>query len=264
MTASRILVIVQARLGSLRMPGKVRERIGEFSILSHVVMRARCALPHARIVVATPTKDAEVLRNAIPVGDAEWFGWGGHEADVLGRFAAAAYSPQENTGCIVRLTADCPFVGLDGIAAVAHAVYSGTAQYARTGGQVNGLDAEAFTPELLTLAHRRATSAYDREHVTSWMRRLAHERRVYRYGGYDHLPPYLWAMDDPADLAWARAMARLINTTPPNPSPERLHALIVAHPELRRLRSEPSMIVTDPDRMPEEASENYDGPYDAP
>lgn len=225
-----VLVILQARLGSTRHPGKVLELVGDFPVLFHVAMRARHALPFAKHLIAAPLTDvAEMKANCI----GEYFGWAGPEHDVLGRFHAAVGLSDAPT--IVRLTADCPFVDWRGIRAVADAVESGEADYAWTGDQVNGLDAEAFTVDLLHRAHRYATSDTDREHVTPWQRR--HAKRAYRFDGFDHLPRYRWTLDTAMDLAWCREVAALTDTSPPDPSAEHLHAMIQKHPTLTRLEN---------------------------
>ena len=225
-----VLVIIQARLGSTRLPSKVLETVGDFPVLFHVAMRARHALPFAHHLIAAPSHDVEEMQDYC-VG--EFFGWRGPENDVLGRFAAAVGLRSVTT--IVRLTADCPFVDWRGIRAVADAVEGGDADYAWTGDQVNGLDVEAFTLDLLQRAHRHATSDTDREHCTPWIRR--HASRVYRFDGFDHLPGYRWTLDTKADLAWCRQVAELTDTSPPDPSAENLHALIQAHPSLLRLEN---------------------------
>lgn len=225
-----VLVVIQARLGSTRYPAKVLEMIGDFPVLFHVLMRAKHALPFAKVIIAAPGDDVQRMRENC-VGD--YFGWDGPENDVLGRFFAATRLSRATT--IVRLTADCPFVDPAGIRAVADAVVAGEADYAWTGDQVNGLDAEAFIPALLDRANRYASASADREHVTPWLRR--HATRAYRFDGFDHLPRYRWTLDTKDDLAWAREVARLTDTSPPDPSADKLHALIQAHPELRRMET---------------------------
>lgn len=227
----KALVVIQARLSSTRHPGKVLEQIGDFPALFHVIMRAKHALPFARVVIAAPQEDVrEMQENCV----GEYFGWDGPENDVLGRFFAATRLSRATT--IVRLTGDCPFVDPIGIRAVAEAVEAGEADYAWTGDQVNGLDAEAFTPALLERTNRYANKAEDREHVCPHMRR--HATRIFRYSGYDHLPRYRWTLDTKDDLAFLREIARLTDTAPPDPSAAKLHALIQTHPELRRMEME--------------------------
>lgn len=222
------LVVIQARIGSSRLPSKVLEPIGDFPALFHVVMRARHALPRADVIVACPKRDRAILEAEVAC---DYYGHDGPENDVLARFAAAAGLWDATT--IVRLTADCPFVDPLGIAAVAEAVESGEADYAWTGDQVNGLDAEAFTVDMLSRAHRRATHAQEREHVTPWMRE--HAQRTWTYRDFDFLPRYRWTLDTADDLAFFRRVAELTDVTPPDPSPEKLHLLIQQHPSLQRL-----------------------------
>ena len=224
---SRVLVLIQARLGSARLPSKVLEPIGDFPALFHVVTRAREALPKAKVLIASPKRDVPIISQEV-AGD--YFGWDGPENDVLGRFVAAIGVRRPTT--VVRLTGDCPFVGVEGIQAVVDAVEAGEADYAWTGDQVNGLDAEAFTLDALLDAHERATDPYDREHVTQFIRR---HRRVWTFSGYDCLPRYRLTLDTTDDLYHLRDIAELIDTTPPDPSPAVLHALIQAHPHLTRL-----------------------------
>lgn len=224
---SRVLCIIQARLGSSRLPSKILEPIGDFPALFHVAMRAHHALPKAKVLIASPKRDVPIISQEV-AGD--YFGWDGPENDVLGRFVAAIGVRRPTT--VVRLTGDCPFVGVEGIQAVVDAVEAGEADYAWTGDQVNGLDAEAFTTDLLRDAHEHATDPADREHCTPWMRRHS---RVWRYAGYDYLPRYRWTLDTTDDLYHLRDIAELIDTTPPDPSPAALHALIQAHPRLQRL-----------------------------
>ena len=210
------------------MASKVLEPIGDFPALFHVVMRAKHALPKAKVLIATPKRDAPIIA-AECAGD--FFGWAGPDNDVLGRFHAALGLRSVTT--VVRLTGDCPFVDPVGIRAVAEAVEAGEADYAWTGDQVNGLDAEAFTVESLRYAHERATDPADREHVCPWIRR--HAGRVWRYPGFDFLPRYRLTLDTVDDLYHLRNIAELTDVSPPDPSAATLHALIQAHPHLQRL-----------------------------
>ena len=230
-----MLCIIQARLGSSRLPGKVTEVVGPCTALAHTMLRAKAALPDATIVVASPHKDGREIEAAMAPGIAELFLWDGPEEDVLARFAGVAAShPEART--IVRLTADCPLVDPHGIRTVARIVASGTIDFAWAGVLVNGLDAEAFVPELLRDAARLARLPSDREHVTPWMRRTV--RRHYRFPCHDHLPPYRWTLDTAEDLAWLRALAEVVDLTPPGPSPRELYRLLEEHPHLERLELE--------------------------
>lgn len=232
------IAVVQARLGSDRLPGKVLEEIGDRTVLEHTYHRA-LAVSHA--VIACPSADVQALRNAL--GLIPWIaGSGGPEEDVLSRFAAVAESRPDKE-VFIRLTADCPFVDVEGIKAVAQLVESGAADYATTNpgaGQlrIDGYDAEAFTRELLLAAHDNAITAYDREHVTPWIWREAKRPwHVYRDMPKEDVSfrPLRWTLDTEEDLAWFRAVAGEIDVTPPlHPTYEELMALLERRPDLMR------------------------------
>lgn len=234
------LVVVAARMGSWRLPGKVLAEIGNHTALRHVVTRAVHA-DVGPVVVACPASDYTEIASAGP-GCLVW-GCAGDEDDVLGRYAWVTRTWGAGTvDAVVRLTADCPFVDVAGIRAVALAVGDGMADYAATfdwrRGQhrLNGLDAEAFTPGLLFRAAEEAASA-DREHVTSWMQREVDDARkliVDPLGGRD-VPPYRLLLDTPEDLAWFRAVAEEIAVNPPKPETDTILTLLGARPDLVRL-----------------------------
>ena len=263
------IAIVQARLASERLPGKVLEEIGGFSPIEHVVARAGKAGLFA--IVACPASDADEIQASIKDRSVRVFGWDGAPEDVLGRFAALAedVNPESrplSVARFVRLTADCPFVDTEGIWLVSSAVGVGAADYATTnpgGGQlrIDGYDAEAFTRELLMAAHDNAITKYDREHVTPWIRREAKQPwTVYRQPpfpkalenlralakGFKRETPsailepsgpwhHRWTLDTPEDLAWFRAVAEEIDVTPPqHPTYEELMALLERRPDLVR------------------------------
>ncbi len=234
------IAVVQARLGSERLPGKVLEEIGGHTALEHVVKRGRAA--GCITIVAYPASEWEGFMGNMPTGAA--FMWTGPEEDVLGRFAAVA---EGEPGCdvFIRLTADCPFVDMAGITAVADLVTSGAADYATTNPgtgelRIDGYDAEAFTRELLLAAHDNAITAYDREHVTPWIRRHAKKPwHIYRELPKPDTPLglsyYRWTLDTPEDLEWFRTVAEEIDVTPPwHPTYEELMALLERRPDLVR------------------------------
>ena len=240
------IAIVQARLASERLPGKVLEKIGDHTAVDHVWKRTWGACHGS--VIAVPAKDARTIKETLGMTHGV-IGWDGPEEDVLGRFAHTAelYSSYR---VIVRLTADCPFVDVEGIKAVAQLVESGTADYATTnpGGMglhaichllVDGYDAEAFTRELLMQAHDNAITKYDREHVTPWMWREARspwivQRNIPSPDGFG-AKHHHWTLDTPEDLAWFRAVAEEIDVTPPlHPTYEELMALLERRPDLVR------------------------------
>jgi spore coat polysaccharide biosynthesis protein SpsF len=171
-----VTVIIQARLGSVRLPGKSQLPLplaatghDAQTILGHVVRRARRATAVGEIIVATTTQplDDELASLASRLGTRVYRG---DEQDVLGRFAEAlALAPATDT--LVRLTADNPAIDsalLD--AAVAH--HRATrADYTLTTGLPLGTNLEVLGAAALQRAHREASQPDEREHVTPYLRR---------------------------------------------------------------------------------------------
>jgi spore coat polysaccharide biosynthesis protein SpsF len=171
----RVVALIQARLGSSRLPGKSclplpLHAVGdEHTILGHVVRRARQASSISEVVVATTSQPLDnalaALATRLNVGV-----FRGDEQDVLGRFAGALAqaAPAE---VVVRLTADNPALDPSFVdVAVAHHIASG-ADYTHTTGLPLGTNVEIISAEALRQAHHEATQPDEREHVTPYLRR---------------------------------------------------------------------------------------------
>jgi spore coat polysaccharide biosynthesis protein SpsF len=169
------LALIQARLGSSRLPGKSTlplplSATGDAStILGHVVGRARRASAIQAVVVATTSQPLDnplaALAARLGVGI-----FRGDEQDVLGRFAGAL-AQAGDFRTVVRLTADNPALDPAFIdAAVAHHLATG-ADYTHTSGLPLGTNVEVMSAAALQKAHREATQPDEREHVTPYLRR---------------------------------------------------------------------------------------------
>jgi spore coat polysaccharide biosynthesis protein SpsF len=172
---SPVLALIQARLGSSRLPGKSRLPLplgaagDAHTILGHVVSRARRASSISKIIVATTKQalDDELVILAARLGVGVFRG---DEQDVLGRFAGAL-AHAGDVQAIVRLTADNPAIDpafLD--TAVAHHLASG-ADYTHTTGLPLGTNIEVISTAALRRAHAEAQQPDEREHVTPYLRR---------------------------------------------------------------------------------------------
>lgn len=157
--------MVQARMGSSRLPGKVLADLAGAPMLARVVERARRATRVTEVWVATSREPADD-----PI--VAWAGAAGvsvvrgPEADVLTRFRLTAEASRAEV--IVRLTADCPLLDPGVIDEVVAALTPGT-EYATnvlTRSHPRGLDVEAFTAAALVRMDRLGNTAADREHVT--------------------------------------------------------------------------------------------------
>jgi spore coat polysaccharide biosynthesis protein SpsF len=173
----KTVAIIQARMGSNRLPGKVLMPIMGKPMLWHIVRRVRAVPSIDEVVVAVPSDGAnEVLRQFCADNKITLFP--GSETDVLDRYYQAAR--QFEADPVIRITADCPMVdpqlierlvqmyqigGFDhiGVAAGAGAERLGKGRFP------DGLDAECFGFSVLARAWREATDPRDREHVTRYI-----------------------------------------------------------------------------------------------
>jgi len=198
------LAIVQARMGSSRLPGKSLADIEGHPMLWHVVERVRRAQLVHKVVVATSDKIADD-----PIAEfCEREGilcFRGSEDDVLDRFYQAA---KEHSGeVLVRVTADCPLIDPSVIDRVVERYERGSFDYVSNVMRCtypDGLDAEVFSISALERAWREAQKLSEREHVTPYLRsgkfRTANVESDLPVSGGQ----YRWTVDEPPDLEFVR------------------------------------------------------------
>ena len=162
-------VIVQARLGSTRLPKKVLKYLGGKPVIDLVLSRLRLAKSIQKIIVAIPdSKENDELEIFLKGKSVNIYR--GSEQDVLDRFFNAAR--QYDLSTVIRITADCPFVDpylLDEM--VSHFFDSGVDYLSNRLPPTfpDGLDIEIFSIKALMRAHREADQEFDREHVTPFI-----------------------------------------------------------------------------------------------
>jgi len=174
----KIGAIIQARLGSERLPNKALLPLpfsGGPSLLQHVVNRAKAATIVDEVIVATTEKAVD---NAIEsfCKDQAIVCFRGDEQDVLDRFVKAAAN--YNLDIIVRLTGDNPFISPETINATVQQHLNQGADYTITEGLPLGINIEVIAFSALELAARNATEPADREHVTPYIRRETGFKRL--------------------------------------------------------------------------------------
>jgi spore coat polysaccharide biosynthesis protein SpsF len=209
MSARRVVVVIQARMGSSRLPGKVLEDLGGEPVLAWSVERCRLARGVSEVVVATTTAATdepivELCRTR------RWACFRGSEDDVLSRYVGAARAHRSDV--VVRVTSDCPFVDPAIVESVVAPLLEQpeSIDYASTGlpplTYPVGLSAEALHADVLERADRRGRDARDREHVTFYVYTHPAEHALLRVPHGDDLSHHRWTIDTPDDLALARAL----------------------------------------------------------
>jgi len=153
--------IVQARMTSTRLPGKVMLSLGGEPVIRHVLRRCQAIEGVDVVVCAVPDgdKSTPIKREAIALGVRVATGL---EHDVLSRYHSAALAVDADI--VMRITGDCPMTDPIACARILALLTDGV-------DYVASQDCEVFTFNALDRAHKEADDPYDREHVCPWMRR---------------------------------------------------------------------------------------------
>lgn len=200
------VAIVQARMGSSRLPGKVLRDLAGDTMLARVVQRLRAARAIDQIVIATTTSAAD---DAI-VREAGRLGAGVHrgsETNVLSRYVDAASAWRADV--VVRVTADCPLLDPGVVDSVVEALFVAPVDYAsnthvRT--FPRGLDVEALHRDTLERIGRLGVSAAAREHVTAFVMESPALFAVRQVRADQDDSDLRWTVDTDDDLALVRAL----------------------------------------------------------
>jgi len=201
-TARNVVAIVQARMGSTRLPGKVLADLAGEPLLARVMNRLCRARRLNAIGVATTVAAAD---DAIASLCAErgWTCFRGSEHDVLDRYHRAAATWQADV--IVRITADCPLIDPDIVDDVVGGLMGPPASdYAVTVGFPRGLDTEAVSRDALARTWRETTREDWREHVTPYIYLTPGAFRVREIRSAVDRSHLRWTVDTPEDLALIR------------------------------------------------------------
>jgi spore coat polysaccharide biosynthesis protein SpsF len=204
MTTASTLIVLQARMGSQRCPGKVLAPLAAYPVVEYCIVRL-LASRVGPVVLATTTQpeDAALLALGASLGIETY---AGSVHDVLARYAEVARA-HPDVRYVVRATGDNPFVDIDAPGRVLKALVHG-ADYAVEEALPLGAAVEGMRRDVLLQAHREAATPYDREHVTPWIRRADGIVRALPTAPDDvRAPDVRLTVDTPTDLAFARRLA---------------------------------------------------------
>jgi spore coat polysaccharide biosynthesis protein SpsF len=194
----KTVAIIQARLGSQRLPGKALELIGDASVLAWVVYRTRKIRLDEIVVATTDLPEDDPIAEECRFLDVGCFR--GSADDVLDRYYQAA--KQHKSTHVLRVTADCPMLDpLLNQMILDKLIEWPALDYVASRGWAEGVGQEAFTFAALERAWNGATSQEDREHVVTHMLR---EESCYFV--YDSRPRRKLSVDTIADLEFLRGL----------------------------------------------------------
>lgn len=201
---SKVVAIIQARMGSTRLPGKVMMDIVGKPMLWHVINRVKHAKRLDDIVIATTAlnEDKQILELASEMGIKSY---AGSEDDVLDRYYQAAIIYKADV--IVRITADCPLIDPTVIDRAIEFYLNHGFDYVGTGLKKtypDGLDTEVFSFSALERAWKEATLASEREHVTPYIWKNPQMFRIKNLENDTDLSHMRWTVDEERDLKFVR------------------------------------------------------------
>lgn len=198
----KTVAIIQARMGSTRLPGKVMMNLCGKTVLEHVITRVKQAKEIDEIVIATTVKEDDNLI-AEEAKRLRVKSFRGSEEDVLSRYY---YSAEENEAdVVVRITSDCPLIDpkiVDGIIEFYKSnkydlvTNAGSDLSQRT--YPRGLDAEVFSFKELEYAYKEAKEIYQREHVTPFI--YENSDNIFYYKNDMDYSEHRWTLDTEEDF----------------------------------------------------------------
>jgi len=232
-----IVAIVQARMGSSRLPGKAIADVAGRPLLLRVVERVQRARRVDKVVVATTDQASDdPIATLCQLERVQYFR--GSEDDVLDRFYRTA---QANTAdIVVRITADCPLIDPEVVDLVIARFQLGDCDYASNALRYtypDGLDTEVFSFAALERAWREAKKPSEREHVTPYLRTGKFRMANVESESPVPLGKYRWTVDYPADLEFVRKIYQGFSGNKHFGSQDIFH-LLKERPELATVQAE--------------------------
>jgi spore coat polysaccharide biosynthesis protein SpsF len=197
----KIGAIIQARMGSTRLYGKVMKEMQGKTVLQHVIERVQQSKLIEEIIIATTVDErdnviaSEALRCGVKV-------FRGSEDDVLSRYYYAA--KENGLDVVIRMTSDCPLIDPNIIDEMVEEYLKNDFDLLSNGGldqslrtYPRGLDVAIFSFDILEEAHNNAKADYEREHVTPYI----YENKVVSYYKNDiNYSNHRWTLDTPEDF----------------------------------------------------------------
>jgi glutamate-1-semialdehyde 2,1-aminomutase len=199
----KIVAVVQARMGSSRLPGKVMMDLQGSSVIEVLLKRLSRSALIDEIVVATSIES----NNKVLIAHVETLGYKvcvGSENDVLRRYVDAAEGAEADI--VIRITGDCPLIDPDLVDEFIEKFLNSDVDYLSDEDPPtfpDGLDTEVFSIEALRQADRDAVSDFEREHVTPYLKKNPSIRRE-RHCAPSNESSRRWTVDELSDLTVVR------------------------------------------------------------
>ncbi len=229
-----IHLIIQARMNSSRLPGKVLKTVLGKTLLEYQIERLTRVTKADKIIIATtinPIDDAIVNlcdRLHIPT-------YRGSEADVLSRYAGAAQQFDSQT--IVRITSDCPLIDPELIDQAIEFYQNNHFDYISTDESVypRGMDVEIFSRKMLELAHLNAQNLDEREHVTPYFYQNPDRFSIATYSEKTQAANERLTVDTPEDFQLIQILLEALYPKNPKFKLEDILRCLTEYPEWNKI-----------------------------
>lgn len=235
----KIGAIIQARMGSTRLPEKVMKNLKGKTVLDHVIERVKQSELIDEIIIATTTHErdavieSEALRCRVKA-------FRGSEDDVLSRYYYAA--KENNLDVVVRITSDCPLIDptvldeiIDFYLKNNYEIVSNAGSDLSNRTYPRGLDTEIFSFEVLENAFNNSKEKYQREHVTPFIYEKA--TKVFYYKNDIDYSKYRWTLDTDEDFKLITEIYRQLYHGKHDFYLNDIVSLFERHPELRDINA---------------------------
>jgi spore coat polysaccharide biosynthesis protein SpsF len=234
------VLIVQARTGSTRLPGKVLLNLEGWPMLAQQLRRLKlCCLVDEIVVATTSARNDDAIVELADKEGVRWFR--GSEEDVLSRYLGAA--SESHADIVVRVTADCPLIDPQQTDRIIKELETHGQAYDYVSNCIKrtfprGMDAEAMFRDVLERIGRLATSRPAREHVTHFL--LQEKPELFVRGSvtdYEDNSDLRWTVDTPQDFESVRQIFQELNLSERTLEYREVLAFVRAHPELSAINA---------------------------
>ena len=231
----KTVLIVQARMTSTRLPGKVLLPLAGEPMLMRLVQRLRRVQRADGMVIATTTNPTDnpiaTLCAQLDVPCHR-----GSEHDVLSRYADAARL--HGADVVVRITSDCPLIDPALIDQVIEVYEEGDSDYVSNMLPPTwpyGMAVEVFSAAALAQAHAEASQSAEREHVTPFIYWHPERYRLRNLASPVDLSHHRWTVDTPEDYELVRRLFETLIPAHPEFTQADVLAVLDAHPDWLRI-----------------------------
>lgn len=228
-------VIIQARMGSKRLPGKMMKEIGGSPVVLHTIKRAK-RIPGVRTVIlaTTDVRGDNVLARFGKHAGIKVFR--GSQNDVLDRYYQAAKTFRIDP--IVRVTADCPFLDAALAGEVIEVFLKGKYDYVSNNHPPylpDGFDVEVCSFFALEKIWEKAKLPVEREHVFPYIFNHQKDFKIFNIGYREDLSHLRLTLDEKDDLTLLRKVYRKLHKRNPNFGLSHIKELFALEPDLARI-----------------------------